>query len=129
MDAFAVFLDRVKRTEALRGQFLGLLHVLIGRRIATTDGKLISTGHTWRDLAAYFKKGRWDIELAEQLALNREDLPPRDRQRYWYSVILRAGVDSPAARAAGDRVAEQLEQMGFRIGSAPGVRAGRVSDG
>ena len=49
-----------------------------------------------------------------------EELPPKDRQRFWYSAIARAGVDSPQAVQAGNAFARKLEALGYQVGAAPG---------
>jgi hypothetical protein len=118
MDRLREFLDRVRDRGQARN-LLGLLHVLIGRRISLADGTEISRGMTWRDVAALMKKVRWDPEAVRDLGIDPESLQPRDRQRYWYQAIMQAGVDSPAAREAGDRLAEALKSAGFVIGPPP----------
>jgi hypothetical protein len=120
MDALREFLDDLRRQEAARKHFLGLLHILIGRRIARADGTLISNGMTWRELAAVLKRLRWDRNAAAQVGLNPDDLPPRDRERYWYTVIARAHVDSAEAAADADRLAEILGSGGYAVGPRPG---------
>lgn len=118
MDALAAFLAQVKKLGLAQGQLLGFLHVLIGRRISS-EGTLISAGLAWRDLASWLKKMRWEPEQARELGLDPDALPPRDRQRFWYAVITRAGVDSAAAREAGDRFAATLQSQGYEVGPAP----------
>jgi hypothetical protein len=120
MDALSEFLDSLKGQGLAQGNLLGLLHVLIGRRIARSDGRLISDGITWRTLAAALKRARWDKEAVRDLGLDPAKLPPRDRERYWYSAISRAGVDSEAAAAAGDRLAKAVRAKGIIIGPPPG---------
>lgn len=118
MDALSVLLDILKKETKVRGQFLGLLHVLIGRRLTTAEGNLVSSGMSWRDLAARLKKVRWAPEAVRELGLDPHGLPPRDRQRFWYLAISRAQVDSPAAIAAGDRLGETLRELGYVLGAA-----------
>src|SRR5262245_31557189 len=118
MDALAAFLAQVKKLSLAQGQLLGFFHVLIGRRISS-EGTLISAGQGWRDLANWLKKLRWDPEQVRELGLDPDALPPRDRQRFWYAVITRAGVDSAAAREAGDRFADTLRKHGYEVGPAP----------
>jgi len=48
-----------------------------------------------------------------------EDLPPRDRQRFWYAVIVRARVDSAEAALAGDKLAEILREHGYIVAATP----------
>jgi hypothetical protein len=81
----------------------------------------LSNGLTWREVAALLKKVHWPRETVQELGLKEEDLPPRDRVRYWYSAISQARLDSENARLEGDRVAEQLREAGFRVGAAPGT--------
>ena len=117
MDALREFLEEVKRQQFAQRNLLGLLQILIGRRIARSDGTLISTGLTWRDLAAWLKKAHWDTDSVIELGLKFDDLPVRDRQRYWYTAIARAGVDSPLALQAGEKLADLLRQQGYVISS------------
>jgi hypothetical protein len=120
MDLLREFLEDLKRRGLVQGHFRGLLHLLIGRRLEKADGTLISQGLTWRDLAALLKRVRWEKEDVVELGLNPADLPPRDRQRYWYVAITQAQVDSPQAFQDADALAEQLTAAGYRVGAAPG---------
>jgi hypothetical protein len=115
MDALSMLLEPLKKDTRIQKHFLGLLHVLIGRRISTADGQVISSGLSWRDLAAKLKKLRWDPEAARELDITVEDLPPRDRQRYWYLAISRAQVDSAAALASAHEVANTLRDLGYVV--------------
>lgn len=121
MDRLREFLDLVKKNGQARNNFLGLLHVLIGRRIATSKGEVISRGMTWRELAALLRRLRWDVDSVRQLEIDIDQLPQRDRLRFWYLAIARAGVDSEQARQAGDRLAKALARSPFHIGPAPGA--------
>jgi hypothetical protein len=122
MDARALreFLDELKSHGHAQGHFLGLLHILIGRRITHKD-IVVSQGMTWRELAAWLKKMRWDRESAREAGLKPEEMPPRDRERYWYVVISRAGVDSPAALADAAKLAQKLGALDYVIGPPPGT--------
>ncbi len=120
MDRQRALLDAVKQQEAARGNFLGLLHVLIGRRVTLADGTAVSDGLTWREAASLLKKVRWDRDAVRELGLDPAALPPRDRQRFWYAAITQARVDSPEAVKAGDRLAAVLREAGFLVGPAPG---------
>jgi hypothetical protein len=115
MDALSTLLEPLKKDPRIQNHFLGLLHVLIGRRISTADGKLVSSGLSWRDLAAKLKKMRWDPDAVTKLGLSAEELPPRDRQRYWYVAISRAAVDSPAALESAHEVANILQDLGYVV--------------
>jgi hypothetical protein len=119
MDRVREFLEHVKHNELAEGHFLGLLHVLIGRQVTRGDGAVVTTGLTWRELAAWLKKVRWKREAALELGFNLRKLPPRDRVRFWYTVITQARVDSAEAVLSGNRLAEKLLPAGYTIGPAP----------
>ncbi len=119
MDARLELLTRIKQERWAQGNLLGLLNVLIGRRLETADGKLVSNGITWRELAALLKKVRWDKNAALDLPLQDVTLPPREREKYWYAAIAHAGVGSEAATCAGDRLATTLRRNGFVVSESP----------
>jgi hypothetical protein len=121
MDRLREFLNDMKQNGRAQGNFLGLLNVVIGRRICLTDGTLVADGVTWRELAAMLKKVRWDKQAVRELGMAPASLPPRDRQRYWYAAIAQAHVDSPEATDAGNRLAEELDASGYQIGPPPGA--------
>ncbi len=114
-DRLRDFLDAVAAADVARGSFLGLLHLLIGRRITLADGTPVSAGQTWREVAALLKRVRWDRESAAELGLDPASLPPRDRERFWYAAIVRSGVDSPAAAAAAQQLAALLPTLGYQV--------------
>ncbi len=118
MDALSALLEVLKHGGQVDGHFAGFLHVLIGRKI-TKDGAAISAGMSWRQLAIWLKKVRWNPEAVRELGLDPDELPPRDRQRFWYSAIMRANVDSPGASAAGDRFAHVLRELGYVVSASP----------
>ena len=120
MDGLREFLEAVRQNQLVRGHFRALLNVVIGRRISRADGTVLSTGATWRELSDLLRVIRWDKELVREVGLNPDDLPPRNRQRYWYAAILAAKVDTPEAREAGDAYARQVAKLGFVIGPGPG---------
>jgi hypothetical protein len=119
MDRLRGFLIELKKHRRAQGQFLGLLNVLVGRQITAADGCLISTGVTWRALAALLKQVRWDKHAVRDLGIDPAQLPPRDRVKYWYTAIALAGIDSEQATQAGDELAQRMAQYGYRIGPAP----------
>jgi hypothetical protein len=123
MDRLREFLETVKQHGSARGNFLGLLHLLIGRRILLADGTPVSGGLTWREVSSLLKRVRWDREAVRELGLDPTTLPPRNRQRYWYSAIAQAQVDSEAAARAGDRLAGALQAAGYRVSPDPGAAA------
>jgi hypothetical protein len=95
--------------------------VLIGRQIRAADGTVISSGFTWRAAADLLKRVRWNPQAVRELGQDPSALPPRNRQRYWYQAIARAGVDSAAATEAGDRLALVLRSAGYVVAAAPGT--------
>lgn len=115
MDRLREFLDKLMEQGIANGNFLGLLHVLIGRKISLADGTVVSTGQTWREVAALLKRVRWDREAVRELGIDPESLPPRDRQLYWFKAIAQAKVDSPPAIAAGEALIEALAPSGYVI--------------
>jgi hypothetical protein len=120
MDRVGEFLDEVKRRGLVRSNFLGLLNILIGRHIEKADKSPVSDGLTWRQLARLLKKHSWDKELVRELSLDPSQLPPRDREQFWYVAINRAQVDSAEAFRVGDRLAAALKKIGYIVGRAPG---------
>jgi hypothetical protein len=122
MDRLREFLDKLREQGLANGHFLGLLHILIGRRISLADGTLVSSGQTWREVAALLKRVRWDREAVVELGIDPESLPPRDRQLYWFKAVVQAKVDSPAAIAAADKLAQAIREEGtYLVGATPAV--------
>jgi hypothetical protein len=121
MDRLHEFLKVLREEGTATGHFRGLLHLLIGRRISLADGTVISGGMTWRELAAVLKKARWDREVVRELGLDPATLPPRDREKFWYTAIARAQVVSAEASAAADALVEPLRELGYEVGPAPGA--------
>jgi hypothetical protein len=119
MDQLREMLATIEARGFARGNFLGLLHILIGRRIISGDGQLVSAGLSWREVAALLKRVRWDRTAVTELGLDLTALPPRDRERFWYAAIVRAAVDSASAVAAGDRLADDLRDSVYRVSPAP----------
>jgi len=119
MDQLREFLAVIRAQGLAEGNFLGLLHLLIGRVIRLKDGTEVSAGLTWREAAAVLKRARWDRASVSELGLDSASLPPRDRERFWNQAITQAGVSSPAAVAAGDRLAKVLKAHGYDVGPAP----------
>src|SRR5262245_44637154 len=108
MDALRGFLEDLKRHGLDRGHTRGLLFLLIGRRVAKADGTPVARGVAWRQLAALLKKARWSKATVAELGLNPADLPPRDREQFWYVAISLARLDSEEARLAGEALATLL---------------------
>jgi hypothetical protein len=121
MEALPMFFQTVKKKGFTQGHFLGFMNVLVGRRIVRSDGSVVSGGMGWRELANWLKKNRWDPEAVRELGQDPDALPPRDRYRFWFAAIAKAGIDTPAASEAGDRFAELLKNFGYEVGAAPKV--------
>ncbi|HEX3152270.1 MAG TPA: hypothetical protein VHR66_29620 [Gemmataceae bacterium] len=121
MEGLREFLEKVRQNHLVRGHFRALLHVCIGRRISRPDGTVLSPGVTWRQLSELLRIMRWDKELVRELGLDPDELSPRDRQRYWYSTIIAAHVDTAESREMGDAYARLLTPLGFVIGPGPGA--------
>lgn len=119
MEAVVAFLQRLKQDGRWRGHFLGLLNLLIGHRLETVDGRLVSDGLTWRRTAQLLKKVRWDKTAVAELNIDPQGLPPRDRERYWYVAIASAGVDSPGAVEAANGLSKTLVSLGYRVSATP----------
>lgn len=122
MEGAREFLEDLQKRRLAQGHFLGLLHILIGRRISRADGTVISTGQTWRSTANLLRTVRWDPEAVRELGLSPGDLPPRDRQRYWYAAIAQSQVGSDKAARDADVLAGKLSELGYVIGPAPGAK-------
>lgn len=118
MDRVRELLETLKKSDQARGNFVGLLHILIGRHVTRSDGTPVSQGLTWRELAEYLKKVRWPKEAAAELGLDRSRLPPRDRVRYWYQAIARSRVDSAAAAQSGNELASRLSKLGYLVSAS-----------
>jgi hypothetical protein len=100
------------------GRFRGFLHIAIGRRI-TKDGKPVSSGLTWRELAPLLKELRFDRNLVKELGADPDVLAPRDRERFWYSAISLAHVDSAEANAEAELLVPEFKKLGYLVGPNP----------
>jgi hypothetical protein len=116
MDRLREFLDAVRDHGVATGHFRGLLYLLIGQPIHLADGTLVSSGMTWRALAALLKRQRWDREAVRELGLDPSALPPRDREKFWYTAIARAGITSAEAQASAQVVGQKLVPLGYVVG-------------
>ncbi|MBX9581035.1 MAG: hypothetical protein K2X87_12060 [Gemmataceae bacterium] len=126
MDGTRDLLDAARSAGLVAGHFRGLLHIAIGRTVTRPDGSVVSTGLTWRELAAVLKLLRFDRELVREFGADPEELSPRDREKFWYVAIARAGVDSAAAVAEADRLVGPLKALGYIVGPSPRT-AGRAT--
>lgn len=123
MDGIRELLETIRDRGLAIGNLRGLLHIIIGRKITKSDGTVVSTGLTWREVAALLKLLRFDKDLVREFGADPEELAPRDRQRFWYSAIALAKVDSVEALAQAQRLAEKLRDQGYIIGPAPTMSA------
>lgn len=121
MDGVREFLEAVRQQHLARGHLRGFLHVAIGRRVCRVDGTVLSTGLTWRELATHLKNLRFDKELVRELGVDPESLSPRDRERFWYSAIALAQVDSAEARADAESLAKRMQPLGLLVAGVPGI--------
>jgi hypothetical protein len=119
MDGIRELLDAVRDHGLIKGRFRGLLHIGIGRKVTKPDGSLLSAGLTWRELATVLKELRFDRDLAREFGADPSTLAPRDRERFWYSAIVQAHVNSPEASAEADALAAELKRLGFIVGPNP----------
>ncbi len=119
MDGIRELLSAARDAGLVTGHFRGLLHIAIGRKITRPDGSTVSAGVTWRALAAELKTLRFDTELVREFHTAPETLAARDRERFWYSAIALAKVDSPEAVVEADKLAPKLKPLGFVVGAAP----------
>ena len=119
MDGIRELLSAARDAGLATGNFRGLLHIAIGRKVTRPDGSTVSSGVTWRALAAELKSLRFDPELIRDFGADPEALAARDRERFWYSAIALARVDSPEAVADAEKLAPKLAPLGFVVGPAP----------
>jgi hypothetical protein len=119
MDGLRSFLETLRDHNLIAGRLRGVLHVAIGRRITKTDGTVLSTGVTWRELAALLKDLRFDKAWVKEFAENPDAIAPRDRERFWYTVIGLAQVDSKEAVAQAEKLAALVKPIGYVIGPSP----------
>lgn len=120
MDRLQEFLNALRHHQLVRGNFRAILHIVIGRTIHKSNGELVSSGVTWRELAKLLQLMRWDKEYVRELGLNPDDLPPRDRQRFWYMAITAAKVTTLETVRLGDHFATLMGPAGYTVGPAPG---------
>lgn len=120
MDAVTELFETIRAKKLSQGKFRGFLHVLIGRRVTGPAGEVVTSGMTFRDLAATLKKLRWEPEDVRELGIDPNSLPPRDRQRYWFMAICQARVDGETASSEADQLTKLLHAEGYKVSPAPG---------
>lgn len=119
MDGLRDLLDVIRQKGLAKGRMRGVFHVAIGRTVARPDGTVVATGVTWRELAEWLRVLRYETELVRELGADPDTLSPRDRQKFWYSAIALARVDSAAAFAEAAKLADALKPLGFVVGPPP----------
>jgi hypothetical protein len=119
MDEIRELLTAARTSGLVVGNFRGLLHIAIGRTITRPDGSTVSNGVTWRELAAELKHLRFDTELVRELGADPDELAARDRERFWYSAIALARVDSYEAVEEAEKLAPKFKSHGFIVGPPP----------
>jgi len=119
MDGVRELLEAARTNGLVAGHFRGLLHIAIGRTVTKPDGTKLSSGLTWRELAALLKTLRFDPELGRELGADPDTLSPRDRERYWYAVIAMARVDGPEALAEAEKLVGPLKDLGYVVAPPP----------
>ncbi|QDU21433.1 hypothetical protein [Urbifossiella limnaea] len=125
MEGIRRLLDTARDAGLAAGRFRGLLHIAIGRTVSDGAGAVLSRGLTWREAAAVLKELRYDRELVREFGADPDSLSPRDRERFWYSAIALARVDSAEASAQADLLTPLLRPHGFVV--APSATAPRVT--
>ena len=104
MDALRELLRDLKQQGLGQGNFLGLLNVLIGRRVHRTDGTLVSAGCSWRTAAGYLKRVRWPRDAVRELEIARmiaDDLSDKE-------IAYRLGVEVSTIRTYLNRIFAKL---------------------
>ena len=119
MEGIRELLEAVRDHGLIKGRFRGLLHIAIGRKVTKPSGTLVGSGLTWRELAVILKELRFDRDLAREFGVDPDILAPRDRERFWYSAIVQAHVDTPEASAEADALAVDIKKLGFIVGPSP----------
>ena len=119
MDGLHALLEVVRDGNLVAGHLRGLFHIAIGRRIATAQGDVLSTGVTWRELSVLLRDLRYDKDLVAELGADPDSLAPRDRQRFWYAAIALARPDSPEAFAQAEKLIPLVKPLGYVVGPSP----------
>ncbi len=119
MDEIRILLELIENNHFAQNRLPGVFHALIGRRISKTDGTVLSTGLTWRQLAGVLKIAKFDKKLVAELGADPDELAPRDREKMWYLAISLARVDSVTAITQADQLIPLLKPLGYIVGPSP----------
>ena len=116
MEALATLLDHIKKQGLATGNVLGFFHVLIGRHMQRgRTAKSSPPACPRAKLYELAQEGPLGHQPGHRAEYEAEELPPKDRQRFWYGAIAKAGVDSAAAAKAGDLFGRKLEALGYQV--------------
>ena len=122
------FLNLLAEHQLAKGLLRGALHLAIGRTVVrTSDHVVLCAGVTWRELALMLKDSKFDRNLAREVGADPDTLHPREREKFWYSVIGMARVDSTAAREEAEKLAKKLVAYGLHV-EAPGGSASKLAE-
>jgi hypothetical protein len=119
MDGARMLLDLIAEHGFAVGRLRGVFHLMIGRKITTTNGVVLSAGLTWRQLAMLLRASKFDKELVYELGADPDALAPRDRERMWYSAIALAKVNSVEAHQQAEELVALLRPLGYEISPSP----------
>jgi hypothetical protein len=115
MDRLEKFLEAVRQSGRATGRLRGLLYILVGMKVRMKDGTEVSSGLTWRAAATALKNARWEREAAAELGIDPAELAPRDREKFWFGAISRAGLHTPEAKQDADALARALKTLGYEV--------------
>ena len=90
-----------------------MLNLLVAYRITDESGQVVSNGLTFRQVSEKLKKSRWNPDDVETLGLKSVELPQRDRLRFWYVALVRAGVGGSKAMMEADTLAKAVKKVGY----------------
>lgn len=119
MDGLQRLLDVIRDNGLAVGHLRGVLHIAIGRKVTELSGVPVAAGVTWRELAELLKVTRFDPTLGLEVGADPDVVAPRDRQRFWYTVIAMAQPDSAEAVRQAEALAVPLQRLGFVVGPPP----------
>ena len=122
MNGPQVVLELIRDRKLASGRLRGVFHLVIARKLTRTDGTLLSTGVTWRELSQLLKSLKFDRELVKELGTDPDLLAPKDREKFWYAAISLAKVDSPQARREAEELLELLNPLGIVVASTAPTR-------
>ena len=120
MEGTRMVLQLARDHGLIPGHLRGLFHIAIGRKLTAADGTVLSMGMSWRDLSHLLKALKFDREIIRELGADPEALAPKDRERFWYSAIALAKVESAEARQEAEELTVSFKRLGIQVGPGPG---------